>query len=179
MSSMFGEMFSIAKKMVFGKSHSTSSTCIGPTCCPKSSCWTIPMAGCKESRGDTRCVGASTFPFPKKGICSCESGTCNSAGKCTSAAPSGGGPFSRRRFSRLYEADEPEEVEVEEEVTPEEFTEHFVVLGTVGVSLLTGGTVLGLRFRRSYRKAHTRGRKGFATEMEDEELLAAEGEGTE
>lgn len=102
----------------------------------------MPGLGCDSNRGDTTCVGAKTFPYPKKGVCSCSSGQCDGSGHCTAATPSpdafGGS---------LYE------VKPRGEVPPEDFTLVFACMGLVGASLAVGAAVLGLRVRRVGRQA--------------------------
>mmetsp|Transcript_28392 Transcript_28392/g.61820 ORF Transcript_28392/g.61820 Transcript_28392/m.61820 type:complete len:208 (+) Transcript_28392:3-626(+) len=111
-----------------------STPCRGTSCCVESSCWKIPGMGCKLSRGDTTCEGASRFP-PSKGVCRCTSGVCSSSGVC---------PGSTSTFSQLYsESEAPQEM-----VTPEDFTLPFVLLGVAGFALMAGGLSLSMRLSR-------------------------------
>lgn len=113
-----------------------STGCQGDGCCMGSSCMGIPMLGCKDDRGATECVGSSTFPFPKKGMCQCTSGICGGTGRCV-----GGNNGGRPDYNRLFEDKEP--------VTPEDFTVAFMMLGLGFFGLFASFVALGLRSRHS------------------------------
>lgn len=71
------------------------SPCAGEACCERSSCWKLPGMGCSGARGGVKCVGASVFPVPRKGKCTCNSGACGVDGVCHS-------PATQKPFRRDY-----------------------------------------------------------------------------
>merc|ERR1719221_1321275 len=89
-------MVGMARKML-GGTPTEQDQCTGPSCCTQSTCWSVPGLGCDPKRGETVCVGARRLP-PRKGVCSCASGTCSPSGKCMTAA-------ALSQYGQLYSQD--------------------------------------------------------------------------
>mmetsp|Transcript_95677 Transcript_95677/g.205283 ORF Transcript_95677/g.205283 Transcript_95677/m.205283 type:complete len:182 (-) Transcript_95677:89-634(-) len=136
MSAQFSKLTTIASQAL-GTDTAPPAECTGAQCCEQSSCMNLPGMRCKASRGSTKCIGASFFPY-KKGTCGCTSGACSKSGVC---------PASGASFTGLYAehgaAGHPQDV------SPEDFTLAFGILGMLGASLSVGGVALGIRLRRS------------------------------
>jgi len=71
----------VAKKVSDKIENPGVTECTGPQCCVGSTCMNIPGMSCRDSRGDTTCIGYS-YIAGQEGVCACVHGACNGAGLC-------------------------------------------------------------------------------------------------
>jgi len=132
---------------LFGNATATTE-CVGPSCCPSSSCWTfVPMLGCRADRGECTCVGSSFLRF-KAGVCQCSSGqVCSSFGTCGGVATGTVAPVPAQV---LYEVDGDQQMQA---VPPENVSPVRVLLATLGVGLIITGLAMMACGRKQSGKA--------------------------
>eukprot|EP00933_Yihiella_yeosuensis_P023734 TRINITY_DN18469_c0_g1_i1.p1 TRINITY_DN18469_c0_g1~~TRINITY_DN18469_c0_g1_i1.p1 ORF type:complete len:282 (-),score=61.12 TRINITY_DN18469_c0_g1_i1:182-1027(-) len=71
----------LEKSIEKGIENGPPQKCVGPACCPSSSCMNVPGMHCAAHRGLTRCVGSAVMPVTE-GMCQCVKGACNADGVC-------------------------------------------------------------------------------------------------
>jgi len=149
--------------------------CIGAACCPDSSCYPLPLMGCRATRGKTKCVGHSVLGM-KPGVCQCTgAGGCSSSGTCSAITPS----------SHLYEVPHESKhfFEVKDNahekmapVPPERINPVRGVLALVGVGMIFIGVMLlgcGTKRPQQAREASRPSRSSRADSESETELSFA------